>query len=87
MQMVAEDLNSIVDEIIEDLDNFMIQTGLDPTELDEIHEGFEFVRTNTFNCKFFIYYLITENPVDYVPRGIRFNRWLVARYFYSASCW
>lgn len=36
----------MVDEIIEDLDNFMIQAGLDPTELEEIHEGFEFVSLN-----------------------------------------
>lgn len=54
LQSVAEDLNGIVDELVEELDDFMIQAGLDPTELDEIHEGFEFVRTNIFSCSWFL---------------------------------
>lgn len=44
MQAFAQDLNSIVDDIFEQVDNYMIQHGLDPTELEEVHEGFEFVR-------------------------------------------
>lgn len=48
MQKVSEDLNGIVDDLIEDLDNFLIQAGLDPTELEEIHEGFEFVSIPVF---------------------------------------
>lgn len=43
MQVLASDLNSIVDDILEQVDNFMVQAGLDPTELEEVHEGFEFV--------------------------------------------
>lgn len=58
LQTMAEDLNGIVDEIIEDLDNFMIQTGLDPTELEEIHEGFEFVINSNMHWINIIYHTI-----------------------------
>lgn len=53
MQGVASDLNSIVDDIFEQVDNYMIQAGLDPTELEEVHEGFEFV---SFKRRFFYFH-------------------------------
>lgn len=40
---MGSDLNSIVDDIFKQVDDFMVQAGLDPTELEEIHEGFEYV--------------------------------------------
>lgn len=44
METLATDLNGYVDEIFELVDKFFLTAGLDPTELEEIHEGFEYVR-------------------------------------------
>lgn len=36
-------LNEVADDIIGQLDDYVIKTGLDPIEIEDIHEGFEFV--------------------------------------------
>lgn len=43
---MVTDLNGIVDDTFEQIDYYMIQAGLDPIELDEIHKGFKFVRAS-----------------------------------------
>lgn len=37
------DLNAIVDDVIEQIDAYLIDAGLDPAKLTDIHEEFDYV--------------------------------------------
>lgn len=76
METLAVDLNGYVDEIFELIDQFFLTAGLDPTELEEIHEGFEYVGLQPRKKQILesLYsFSIPETLTYNIPRRIRLN--------------